>query len=66
MHDLSYGNDPSYDTVPIYYCSVVEISIAMIASSIPAMRLAWPKSREYFSSWRDKVKLSGESEQGSV
>ncbi|KAJ5820126.1 hypothetical protein N7474_005717 [Penicillium riverlandense] len=63
---LYKGNDPSWDSVPIYYCSEVELTTALIAASIPAIRLAWPKAREYFSFWRGKVKLSGESEQSTV
>lgn len=46
----------SWDIVPIYLCSVVEVSSALIASSIPALRKDLPKCRNYFE--RAKKRLS--------
>ncbi|KAL3456526.1 hypothetical protein BJX64DRAFT_39754 [Aspergillus heterothallicus] len=40
---LYKGRDPSWDSVPVYYCSVVELTTAMVASSIPPIRLIWRK-----------------------
>jgi hypothetical protein len=53
---LYKGHDPSWDIVPIYLCSVVEVSTALIASSIPALRQGLPKCRGYFA--RAKKRLS--------
>ncbi|KAJ5713838.1 uncharacterized protein N7483_011019 [Penicillium malachiteum] len=40
---LYKNRDLSWDVVPIYVCSVVEISTALVASSIPTLRLAYLK-----------------------
>ncbi|RAH43174.1 uncharacterized protein BO95DRAFT_466159 [Aspergillus brunneoviolaceus CBS 621.78] len=37
---LYRGNDPTRDIVPIYFCSVAEICVALVSLSIPSLRLA--------------------------
>ncbi|KAL4888608.1 hypothetical protein BDV59DRAFT_211022 [Aspergillus ambiguus] len=37
---LYVGHDPSWDIVPVYICSIVEISLALIACSVPPLRPA--------------------------
>lgn len=37
---LYKGQHDLLDVVPIYICSIVEISTALVATSIPALRLA--------------------------
>ncbi|KAL5364230.1 hypothetical protein BJX96DRAFT_168127 [Aspergillus floccosus] len=37
---LYAGHDPSWDVVPAYICSIVEISLALIACSVPPLRPA--------------------------
>ncbi|KAJ6036466.1 hypothetical protein N7540_000745 [Penicillium herquei] len=40
---LYKNRDLSWNVAPIYFCSVVEISTALVASSIPTLRLAYLK-----------------------
>ncbi|GAB1218141.1 hypothetical protein ATERTT37_007393 [Aspergillus terreus] len=37
---LYVGHDPSWDVVPAYICSIVEISLALVACSVPPLRPA--------------------------
>ncbi|PYI16587.1 hypothetical protein BO99DRAFT_435314 [Aspergillus violaceofuscus CBS 115571] len=37
---LYRGNDPTRDIVPIYFCSISEICVALVSLSIPSLRLA--------------------------
>jgi hypothetical protein len=47
---LYKGADDILDVVPIYICSVVEISAALVALSVPSLRLFYQKCATHFSS----------------
>lgn len=52
---LFKGHTPSWDVVPIYLCSIIEISTALMASSIPALRQGFSKGRGYFDGVKKRL-----------
>ncbi|PTU19002.1 hypothetical protein P175DRAFT_0341895 [Aspergillus ochraceoroseus IBT 24754] len=54
-------HDYSRNSIPVYLCSVIEICVALIASSIPSLRSGFPKSMDRLNSWRQKASDPGSS-----
>jgi hypothetical protein len=50
---LYKGTDKILDVVPVYLCSAVEISAALVALSAPSLRLFYQKCAPYLSSLID-------------
>jgi hypothetical protein len=53
---LYKGTDVILNVVPVYLCSVVEISAALVALSAPSLRLLYQKCAPYLSSFIDDHK----------